>query len=105
MNFTKLFFLLMIAMVFPAVGTPQNDSDIQPLTILTHNCAGCHNTADHPGALFLNKARLTEPETVSLMIKMIETSQMPPAHKDFKKSKDGKKLLRWLKQQKKSLNK
>lgn len=100
MNFT-LIFLSMITMAVVAVGSPKEDSYIEPITILTHHCAGCHNSADHPGALFLNKARLSEKETLSLMIKMIETSQMPPAHKQFKNTEDGKKLLKWLKQQQK----
>ncbi len=77
----------------------QHDDYYEPLAILTRNCAGCHQAADHPGALFLNKARLTERGTQDLIIKLIETSQMPPAHRDFKKTSDGKKLLAWLKKE------
>lgn len=73
------------------------DEDYEALTILTKNCAGCHNTADHPGALFLNAARLSEPETLALMRRLIESDQMPQEHSNFKKSKDGKTLIKWLK--------
>ena len=85
----------------PAKTPPNKQADdyYEPLTILTRNCAGCHQAADHPGALFLNKARLSERETQDLMIKLIETSQMPPAHRAFKNTDDGKKLLAWLKKE------
>jgi mono/diheme cytochrome c family protein len=78
----------------------KKDEYYKPLSILTRNCAGCHQAADHPGALFLNKARLSEPQTIDLMINLIETSQMPPAHVKFKKTEDGKTLLAWLKAEK-----
>lgn len=77
-------------------GLAVADEDSKALTILAKNCAGCHQAADHPGALFLNQARLTEPETIALITKLVETSQMPPAHRDFKNTKDGKTLLKWL---------
>ena len=67
------------------------------LGVLTRHCAGCHQAADHPGALFLNRAGLSEPQTLSLIIELIERSQMPPAHAKFKKTKEGKLLLTWLK--------
>jgi len=81
-------------------GVDKTDEYYKPLSILTRNCAGCHQAADHPGALFLNKARLSEPQTIDLMINLIETSQMPPAHVKFKKTADGKTLLAWLKAEK-----
>lgn len=77
----------------------KNDDYFEPLTILTRNCAGCHQQDNHPGALFLNKEHLSEPATIKLMIRLIKTSQMPPAHAKFKTTKDGKKLLAWLKKQ------
>lgn len=96
---TRLFLLGMFvtAMAWSTEVQPSRDTDYEPLSILTRNCAGCHQKADHPGALFLNRARLSEKETLQLMIDLIETSQMPPEHKKFGQSKDGKKLLKWLK--------
>lgn len=76
--------------------------DFKPLQILVHHCAACHNAPDHPGALFLSASGLEQPEVVQRVIRVIETSQMPPAHKAFKTTKDGKKLLSWLKKQKKA---
>lgn len=85
----------------PKAGVSTDDEYYEPLTIFARNCAGCHQEADHPGALFLNKAHLSDPSTIKLMIRLIETSQMPPAHAKFKKTEDGKKLLAWLKKQSK----
>lgn len=80
-------------------GSTIADPDYKAMDVLVKNCAGCHNSADHPGALFLNQARLSEPETLKRITKLIETSQMPPAHRDFRKTSDGKTLLKWLKSQ------
>lgn len=79
------------------------DPDHDALMILARNCAGCHQAADHPGALFLNRERLSERDTVALIRKLVDHSQMPPAHKNFKKTADGQKLLRWLAKKEKSL--
>jgi mono/diheme cytochrome c family protein len=78
--------------------SPRSSSDAysEALIVLTRNCAGCHQAADHPGALFLNKARLSEKQTLDLIIHLIKTSQMPPAHAQFKNTEDGKKLLAFL---------
>lgn len=80
-----------------ATERKQSDPDYQALTILTRHCASCHNQADHPGALFLNQARLNEPETIELITQLVEKNEMPPAHASFKKTADGKTLLKWLK--------
>lgn len=88
-----------ILFTLSASSFASNDEDYKVLTILAKNCAVCHNAADHPGALFLNQARLSEPETIALMRRLIETAQMPQEHRNFKKSKDGKLLLKWLKKQ------
>ncbi len=82
-----------------AQPSPPASEDMKALKILARNCAGCHQAADHPGAMFLNQEQLTQPETIALIRKLVETSQMPPAHRDFKTSKDGKALLKWLKKQ------
>lgn len=74
-----------------------DDPDIEALKILTKNCAGCHQTTNHPGAMFLNAARLSEPETIGLIRRLLDTEQMPKAHRNFKKSSDGKRLMKWLK--------
>ena len=96
------FVMALVAINFSVGNLSASDSvsdadDYKALTILTRNCAGCHQAADHPGALFLNKARLSEPETIALITKLVETSQMPPAHRKFKNTPDGKILIRWLK--------
>lgn len=70
--------------------------EFEVMKVLARNCAGCHQAEDHPGALFLNRARLSEKDTLQLMIGLIRSSQMPPQHKTFAKSADGKKLLKWL---------
>lgn len=82
-----------------------NDPDYEALKILTKNCAGCHQQTNHPGALFLNAARLTEPETLRLIRNLLEAELMPRAHQNFKKSKEGKLLLNWLKSKEASLQK
>jgi len=79
------------------VPPPSDDGYNRALSVLTRNCAGCHQAADHPGALFLNKANLSEKSTLDLVIHLIETSQMPPAHTKFRTTQDGKTLLAWLK--------
>lgn len=76
---------------------PTRTTDFEPLTILVKNCAGCHQKEDHPGALFLNRQRLSDRQTMELIIQVIEANRMPPAHNQFGKTKDGKKLLKWLK--------
>jgi len=115
MNFVMRCVRLAVLAVLPLVvssaqaadkpGDKGGDEDYKAVTILARNCAGCHQEADHPGALFLNQARLSEPETIALITKLVETSQMPPAHVDFKKSKDGKALIKWLKKKHKALKK
>lgn len=72
-------------------------SDYDAMGVLTRNCAGCHQTAGHPGALFLNRSRLSEPQTLDLLIDVLEKREMPPAHKKFRESADGKVLISWLK--------
>jgi len=74
-------------------------SDEKILAILVKNCAGCHRADSHPGALFLNKARLSEKQTVRLITKMVENRKMPKIHLDFKQTSEGKLLLKWLKAQ------
>jgi hypothetical protein len=76
---------------------PQRTTDYDAFAVLAKNCGGCHLKEDHPGSLFLNRARLEEKEVLRLVTEMIETSQMPPEHKRFRSSRDGKKLLKWLK--------
>jgi mono/diheme cytochrome c family protein len=97
--------LLFTCVVAAAETTPKknsrNDEDYQAAKILTHHCAGCHQAADHPGALFLNQARLNEVETIDLISDLLEHNRMPPAHQDFKKTTDGKQLLKWLKEKRK----
>jgi hypothetical protein len=78
---------------------PSRTTDYEPMSILTKNCAGCHQSADHPGAMFLNRERLAEKETLELVINVLETNQMPPQHQKFKGSRDAKRLLKWLKAQ------
>ncbi len=93
----KVFWVLYFGILSSVVqAAEKKDPYMEALTILTRNCAGCHQAADHPGALFLNRESLSEVATLSLVIKLIKTSQMPPAHKDFAKTPDGKKLLKWL---------
>lgn len=89
--------LLWVEMDPTKTKAPSRSTDYEPLSILTKHCAGCHQSADHPGALFLNRERLEEKETLTLVIHMLESSQMPPQHRKFKKSQDGKRLLQWLK--------
>ena len=93
-----------------AQDQPRNDraktvDDSGAVTIMARHCAGCHQAADHPGAVLLNVERLSQPETVRLLRKLIDTEQMPPIHQDFKSSSDGKALLRWLQTKEKSLKK
>ncbi len=78
---------------------PSRTTDYEPLTILAKNCAGCHQQQDRPGALFLNRERLSERQTLELMIGLLEKGAMPPAHSKFAKTRDGKRLLKWLKGQ------
>lgn len=80
-----------------ALSAGDESEDFKPLEILLQHCAACHRAADHPGALFLSRSGLKQAEVIKLMIRTIETSQMPPAHKAFKTTQDGKKLLAWLK--------
>ncbi len=82
---------------------PVDDSGA--VAIMARHCAGCHQAADHPGAMLLNAERLSQPETLRLLRKLIDTEQMPPVHQDFKRSSDGKRLLRWLETKEKSLRK
>lgn len=98
---TLLFSLLVGFWCLPGRAAP-SDPDYEALKILTRHCAACHQAADHPGALFLNQARLSEPETIALIKKLVKTSQMPPAHRNFKNTKDGKALIQWLKSKKAS---
>ena len=79
--------------------------DSGAVSIMARHCAGCHQAADHPGAMLLNVDRLSKPETVRLLRKLIDTEQMPPIHQDFKSSSDGKALLRWLEAKEKSFKK
>lgn len=99
-GFGLILFQAMAGNLLASQSVPESE-DYKALTILIRNCAGCHQAADHPGALFLNAARLTEDETILLVTKLVETSQMPPAHKNFKSTADGKKLIRWLKNKEK----
>ncbi len=102
---TAIEFLWLALAVFSVGGLakPETNSrlseDIQPLIILNSHCAGCHQQTNHPGALFLKAEKLSEPQTIRLLIKVIENSKMPPAHADFKKTEAGKQLLAWLKEQ------
>lgn len=81
--------------------TKPRDPFAEANSILTRHCAPCHQAADHPGAMLLNKDRLAESETISRILKVVEASQMPPAHRDFKNTEDGKKLLKWLRSERK----
>jgi mono/diheme cytochrome c family protein len=83
--------------VTPTPSPSPEDGYSKAIGILMRNCAGCHQASDHPGALFLNKANLSEKSTMDLVIHLIETSQMPPAHAKFKNTPDGNSLLAWLK--------
>ena len=94
-------YALVLSKGIHAAERNEADPDYQALTILTRNCASCHNQADHPGALFLNQARLSEPETLALITRLIEKNVMPPAHAKFKNTADGKTLLKWLKNKQK----
>jgi hypothetical protein len=93
------------ALLLFALSAFANDPDYEALKILTKNCAGCHQMTDHPGALFLNAARLTEPETLGLIRRLLDAELMPKAHGKFKKSKEGKSLLEWLKNKEANLKK
>lgn len=88
-----------LSMVSAYGADSASDPVLEAATILTKQCAGCHNKTSHPGKSFLEKANLTDPELAARMIRMIETSQMPPEHKAFRSSADGKKVLAFLRSQ------
>ncbi len=93
--------LALAALIVAAPLIADDDSQMmKALGILNKNCAGCHQAADHPGALFLNRARLSEAKTQDLVLNLLKTSQMPPAHKNFKNTEDGKSLIAWLESEK-----
>ncbi len=100
-----VFIFTLVLPTFTFAVENAEDQDTKVMTILVKNCAGCHNKENHPGALFLNQARLNEKQTLSLMEKLVRTSQMPPEHVSFRKSEDGKLLLAWLSNHKKNLKK
>jgi mono/diheme cytochrome c family protein len=76
---------------------PSPDSNTtRALTILMKNCAGCHQKANHPGAQMLQEKALSERATLKLILKMVETGNMPKQHREFRKTPDGQELLTWL---------
>lgn len=89
--------LLWLEMKAPEPEMPTRTTDFEPLSIMVKNCAGCHQKEDHPGALFLNRQRLSDRQTMELIVNVIEANRMPPAHKKFGRTNDGKKLLKWMK--------
>lgn len=71
-------------------------TDAEALEILVKECRECHQQNRHRGARFLRREGLTQPETISRLIQVIESGKMPKKHADFKNSEDGKAVLRWL---------
>lgn len=66
------------------------------LKILTARCTGCHQADSPPGNGFMSLEKLSEKSTLELLNAVIRKSKMPKPHRDFKNTKDGKKLLQWL---------
>ena len=92
----KAVLIAFLAVAGAATAGDEPEDDYQALGILSKNCAGCHQDTKHPGALFLKRAALTQPETIALVLKVVETSKMPPAHAKFRETADGKTLIAWL---------
>jgi hypothetical protein len=96
-RFLALAFLVCVAAV--ADKGSGDDDALEALTILTKQCAGCHNKAEHPGRQFLERASLTDPQVAGRMLRMIETASMPPEHKAFRKTAEGRKVIAFLREQ------
>jgi mono/diheme cytochrome c family protein len=91
--------LLGTLLAVTTVAAEEADSTTEALRVLTKRCAGCHNQADHPGKLFLQKANLSDPKMAARMLGMIEKAKMPPAHAEFRGSAEGKKVIAFLREQ------
>ncbi len=85
------------------VSPPRTDSvknaaggNEEALRILTMRCTGCHQSDSPPGDGFLSLEKLSEKSTLELLNAVIRKSKMPKPHRDFKNTKDGKKLLKWI---------
>ena len=76
-----------------ARGTVSNEA---ALKILSARCTSCHTSESPPGNEFLTSEKLSEKSTRDLLNTVIRKSKMPKAHRDFKNTKDGKEILKWI---------
>ncbi len=82
---------------------PEKNPTSAALHVLWRQCSSCHQKKDHPGAKFLGEQGLSDKMVVKKMIAVLESGKMPPAHKNFKDSLDGKLVLEWLRTQEKEM--
>jgi len=85
-------------------GANEEEKDFPALEVMVRNCAHCHNNKNHIGAEFLKAENLTDKETLTRVLKMIEKGKMPEGkvpvgHQEFRKTADGHRLIRWLRSQ------